>query len=237
MIELANVFVIGVGPGSSEYITNIATRIIQNADIVAGYEFTLKTIRSLIQNKEVHIVTLENQESIYKKIKKKIGNKKLVIPFTGDVNFSESEIVDRLIEIFGDVKIIPGISSIQIAAAKAHIPLDKSKIITFHVSTSIENKKIELQNAILDDLNLIILPRPWPKQSKKHFMPSEIAIYLKKHGFDTNKLQTYVYEALTTDDQKIFKGTVQDLENKEFSSLSVMIIKQTKLESYINLVK
>jgi len=50
----------------------------------------------------------------------------LVIPFTGDVNFSESEVVDRLIEIFGDVELIPGISSIQVAASKAQVPLDKS---------------------------------------------------------------------------------------------------------------
>jgi len=41
----------------------------------------------------------------------------LVIPFTGDVNFSESEVVDRLVEIFGDVELIPGISSIQVAAS------------------------------------------------------------------------------------------------------------------------
>ena len=34
------------------------------------------------------------------------------IPFTGDVNFSESEVVDRLLEIFGgwNVEMIPGIS-------------------------------------------------------------------------------------------------------------------------------
>ena len=57
----------------------------------------------------------------------------LVIPFTGDVNFSESEVVDRLVEIFGDVELVPGISSIQVAASKAQVPLDKSKVITMHV--------------------------------------------------------------------------------------------------------
>ena len=42
-----------------------------------------------------------------------------MVPFTGDVNFSESEVVDRLIEIFGDIQIVPGISSIQVAASRA----------------------------------------------------------------------------------------------------------------------
>ena len=38
------------------------------------------------------------------------------ILFTGDANFSESELVDRLMELFCDdnIEIIPGISSIQL---------------------------------------------------------------------------------------------------------------------------
>jgi len=96
------------------------------------------------------------------------------------VNFYESEVVDRLIEIFGDVKIVSGICSIQVAAAKARVPLDKSKVITMHISTAIEREKIELQKALLDGLSVVLVPRPWPKEPAKHFMPSEIAFYLKK---------------------------------------------------------
>ena len=88
---------------------------------------------------------MEDQEEVYQKISKELDGRVLVVPFTGDVNFSESEVVDRLIEIFGDVEIIPGISSIQVAASKAKVPIDKSKVITMHVTTSIEEKKLELQ--------------------------------------------------------------------------------------------
>jgi len=158
----------------------------------------------------------------------------LVVPFTGDVNFSESEVVDRLIEIFGDVEIIPGISSIQVAASKAKIPLDKSKVITMHVTTSIEEKKLELQKAVVDGHNIILIPRPWPKDPKKHFMPSEIAFYLKKNGFDTSNIPVHVFESLTNGKEQTFTGSVQELEGKEFSDLSVMVISQTKPESYIN---
>jgi len=158
----------------------------------------------------------------------------LVIPFTGDVNFSESEVVDRLIEIFGEVEIVPGISSIQVAAAKAMVPLDKSKVITLHVTTSIEEKKLELQKALIDGFSVILVPRPWPKKPEKHFMPSEIAIYLRENGFNTEKMKVNVFEALTTEDETIFEGTVKDLEGKEFSDLSVMVFNQTVLDSYMN---
>jgi len=231
---MGEVYAVGVGPGSPRYITDVVKEIILYSDTVVGYKYTLKTIERLLVNKEVHEITMQDQEEVYQKIAKTLGDKTLVVPFTGDVNFSESEVVDRLIEIFGNVQIIPGISSIQVAASKARVPLDKSKVITMHVTTSIEEKKIELQKALLDGYSVVLVPRPWPKDPSKNFMQSEIAFYLKVHGFDTSKMKVHVFEFLTTEKETSFVGTVKDLEGKQFSDLSVMVFDQTKLESYIN---
>ena len=231
---MGKVFAVGVGPGSQNYITEIVRKTIVSADIIVGHKYTLDIISSLIQDKKIHIITMEDQEKTYQQIKKELGGGILVVPFTGDVNFSESEVVDRLIEVFGEVEIIPGISSVQVAASKAKIPLDKSKVITMHVTTSIEEKKIELQKAMLDGFNIILIPRPWPKDPKKHFMPSEVAIYLKKNGFDTSNIPVCVFESLTNGREQTFAGSMQELEGKEFSDLSVLVISQTKPESYIN---
>jgi len=232
--KLGKIYAVGVGPGSPKYVTEVVKEIIQNCDIVIGYKYTLKTIEDLIADKEIYEITMNNQEESYQKIYSVLDNRSLVIPFTGDVNFSESEVVDRLIEIFGDVEIIPGISSIQVAASKAKVPLDKSKVITMHVTTSIEEKKLELQKALIDGYNVVLVPRPWPKQPDKHFMPSEIAKYLKNNGFDTENMKVHVFEALTTENETGFVGTVKDLEGKEFSDLSVMVFNQFVLDSYMN---
>jgi len=231
---MGKVFVVGVGPGSQNYITEIVRKIIVGADVVVGHKYTLDIISNLIQDKKVHIITMEDQEKTYQQIKNELEDEILVVPFTGDVNFSESEVVDRLIEIFGDVEIIPGISSIQVAASKAKVPIDKSKVITMHVTTSIEEKKLELQKALIDGYSVILVPRPWPKDPEKHFMPSEIAKYLKRNGFDTSKMKVQVFEALTTENETCFDGMVNQLEGKEFSDLSVMVFNQATLESYIN---
>ena len=231
---MSKVYAVGVGPGSSDYVTKTVEEIIRNSDVVVGYKYTLRTIENFLSGKEIHEITMQTQEDVYQKVQKNLGEKTLVIPFTGDVNFSESEVVDRLIEIFGNVKIVPGISSIQVAAAKARVPLDKSKVITMHISTSIEREKFELQKALLDGLSVVLVPRPWPKEPTKHFMPSEIAFYLKKNGFNTTKLKVHVFENLTTEKETSFVGMVNDLEGKEFSDLSVMVIDQSKLDSYIN---
>ena len=231
---MAKVYAVGVGPGSPKYVTEIVKEIILNCDIVIGYKYTLKTIEQFLKGKQVIEITMNNQENSYQKILPELGERTLVIPFTGDVNFSESEVVDRLIEIFGEVEIIPGISSIQVAAAKAKVPLDKSKVITMHVTTPIEEKKLELQKALIDGFSVILVPRPWPKQPDKHFMPSEIAKYLRKNGINTEKMKVHVFESLTTENETSFVGKVKDLENEEFSDLSVMVFNQTVLDSYMN---
>mgnify|MGYP002624832620 CR=1 FL=1 len=231
---MAKVFAVGVGPGSSKFVTQIVAEIIKECDIIVGYKYTLQTIEDLIGDKEVIEITMNDQEDAYQKIASNLGEKKLLVPFTGDVNFSESEVVDRLIEIFGEVEIIPGISSIQVAASKAKVPLDKSKVITMHVTTSIEEKKLELQKALIDGFSVVLVPRPWPKMPEKHFMPSEIAQYLQKNGFETSKLRVHVFEKLTTQEETTFEGVTSDLVGKEFSDLCVMVFNQTKLDSYMN---
>ena len=231
---MRKVFAVGVGPGSKNYVTETVRKTVEKADVVVGYKYTLEAISDLIKDKKIHVITMTDQEQTYQNVKEELGDGVLVIPFTGDVNFSESEVVDRLVEIFGDVELVPGISSVQVAASRAQVPLDKSKVITMHITTSIEEKKLELQKAIIDDQNVILIPRPWPKDPQKHFMPSEVAFYLKKNGFDTSKIPVYVFESLTNGKEQTFSGFVSELEGKEFSDLSVMVISQTKPESYIN---
>ena len=227
------VFAVGVGPGSSSYVTDVVKNVISKCDVIIGYGYTLKTIEGLIGGKQILEVTMKNQEEAYQKIAEE-DNHTILVPFTGDVNFSESEVVDRLIEIFDEVEIIPGISSTQVAASKAKVPTDKSKVITMHISTSIEGKKLELQKALIDGFSVILVPRPWPKVPEKHFMPSEIALYLKRNGFDTSKMKVHVFEAVTTEMETAFEGMVSELEGKEFSDLCVMVFNQTTLESYVN---
>ncbi len=231
---MGKIYAVGVGPGSPEYVTGAAERAIRDCDVVAGYRYTLKTIEGLLEGKEVYEVTMGDQEETYQKILSGLGDRSLLVPFTGDVSFSESEVVDRLVEIFGNVEIIPGISSVQVAAARARVPLDKSRVITMHVTSSIEGKKLELQKALMDGHSVVLIPRPWPGRPDKHFMPSEIAAYLEGCGFDTGSMRVRVFEALTTEDETSFEGTVKDLEGREFSDLSVMVFGQPDPDSYMN---
>jgi precorrin-6y C5,15-methyltransferase (decarboxylating) CbiE subunit len=233
-------FVVGVGPGSPKYLTDIAKEAIRKCQYVIGYKYTLRTIETIIDRSKQNVfeVTLWNQEAIYQDVFKKMKNNEYcIVPFTGDVSFSESEVVDRLLEIFGDdnVEIIPGISSIQVAAAKSKVPLDKAYIATFHVTGNIEKKKKELVEAISEGQSAILLPRPWFNDPSKRFMESDMARFLKSNGINTSTLNTTVFEYLTNEEKEaVFKGKASELEGKEFSDLSVLVIDQTKRQTYLD---
>jgi cobalt-precorrin-7 (C5)-methyltransferase len=232
-------FVVGVGPGSPKYLTDAAKEAIKKSRYIVGYAYTLSTIEGVIDRsrQEIHTVTMNTQETVYQDIygKMKDGDY-CTVPFTGDVNFSESEVVDRLVQIFGkeNVEIIPGISSIQVAAARSFVPIDKALVVTFHVTGDIEQKKIELLEAVKKGMSVILLPRPWPRDHTKHFMQSEIAKFLRGNGVDTSQLRAWVFEHLTTEKETRFTGMVSDLEGKEFSDLSAMVIDQSKPQTYLD---
>jgi precorrin-6y C5,15-methyltransferase (decarboxylating) CbiE subunit len=233
-----NLFIVGVGPGSPQYMTCIAIDAINKSQYIIGYKYTLDIIENIIDRtrQEVHQVTMWNQESIYLNVYKKMKDGEYcTVPFTGDANFSESEVIDRLLEIFGDdnVEIIPGVSSIQVASSKSKIPLDKTHVLSFHISADIEKKKKELINAIKDEKSVILLPRPWPADPSRNFMQSDIAKFLRFNGIDTSLLNVWIFEYLTHyNKETVFRGKVIDLEGMIFNALSVMIIDQNKRQSY-----
>ena len=229
---MARVYAVGVGPGSPRYVTGAAADAIRGCDVVVGYRYTLNTIRGLISGMDVREVTMQNQEEAYQGLAG--SSKRILVPFTGDVSFSESEVVDRLVEIFGDVEIVPGISSVQVAAARAAVPLDKSRVITMHVTSSIEGKKRELVEALAGGQSVILVPRPWPNRPDKQFMPSEAALHLRGAGLDTGGMGVKVFENLTMPDEAVFEGTVNDLVGREFSSMCVMVFARTRPDSYMN---
>jgi len=237
-IEDKKLFLVGVGPGSSTYLTDVVRDVIRKSKYLIGYKYTLSIIRDLIipDFHQVYEVTMKNQDEIYNKVYKKMReNEFCTIPFTGDVNFSESEVVDRLLEIFGNdkVELMPGISSIQVAASRAKVPLDKARVLSFHITENIEDKKRELVQVIQDKKSVVLVPRPWNNNSEKNFMQPQIALYLKNEGIDTSKLIVWVFEFLTTAEERVFRGKLNELENMDFSAMSVLVIDQVRRKTYL----
>jgi cobalt-precorrin-7 (C5)-methyltransferase len=64
-------------------------------------------------------------------------------------------------------------------------------------------------------------------------MQSEIALFLKKEGLDTSSLKVWVFEFLTAAEEKMFKGKLNELEGRDFSPMSVMVVDQVIRKTYL----
>ena len=213
------VYAVGVGPGSPEYVTAKVAGLIRKATVVAGFQHSLKAVADLTRGKKVIPIPYKDQEATYRHIRDDLRSDDIcVFTATGDPMFSDSEYLERLSRNFGIIEIIPGISSIQVAAAKANIPLEDIVLITFHVSGDIEEKKRKLLEAVRGGERVILLPRPWD------FMPNEIARWLIINGVDGEK-QCIIFEFLTLSNEKVTKSSLKDLMGLTFSDLSVMVMK------------
>lgn len=218
------VFIVGVGPGSPGYLTREAERVISEANIVVGWELDLLPARSLTTGKKVYLQDVSNYIQVAEEAAdeaKKTGETVAVLRI-GDPCISSG--LAGLLKVFHDfeVKIVPGISSIQLAAAAAQINMDESVVISFHNGgDDLQEKRRLMLDAFGRNRHLIIITGPSQK-------PDETASYLIKNGV-SETTPTLVCENLTLGDEKIFRGTLRDAIARQFSWLSVMVVSSVRL--------
>lgn len=210
------IYCVGVGPGSPEYLTIKAKNEIESADIVVGFKPALNTVRELVKGEIIEIPSHANEDEFLKHIVTKSEDKKCVFCFTGDPNFSGSQLLGK-IALRKEIEILPGISSAQVAASKAKVAFENSVFVSFHRSGSIEREKKNLLMGIKENKDIILFPRPYD------FMPKEIAEYLMEMGIRPNT-KVIIYENLTMEERVQVKS-LRELQG-EFSDLCVMIIKR-----------
>lgn len=210
------IFAIGVGPGSPEYLTIKAKNEVESADIVVGFKPALNTVKEFAKGEVIEIPSHAREAEFLKYVADKSGDKKCVFCFTGDPNFSASQLLDK-IALYDEVEILPGISSAQVAASKAKVAFEDSLFISFHKGGSIEREKGGLLSGLKESKNIILFPRPYD------FMPKEIAEYLMQNGVSPDT-EVIIYENLTMNEKESLKS-LKEIQG-EFSDLCVMVIKR-----------
>jgi len=220
---MGKVYIVGIGPGSPKYLTDKAKEAIKGADVVVAWDesssYELKTIERLTEGKKLYLQNGENFVKVYEEVAQEYRGKdtNIALIITGDPCISSG--IKHLTRIFKefDIEVISGISSVQIAAALARISLEESAVISFHYhgEVELEEKMKELLELFKRGRHIIALTG--------EVTPNEIAEYLMSKGVD-GKTQVLVCENLTLSDEKIFRGTLNQIRDKKFSPLSVSVI-------------
>ena len=129
---------------------------------------------------------------------------------TGDPGFSG--VLKPILKLADniDVEVVPGISSIQMCAAKLQISWDDANIITMH-GKGISNEIISM---LSNGKPTIILPNR---------TVNELANFLLENGIDPTR-DIVVCEKLSYPDERILKTTLKDVVNKKFNYMCVLVI-------------
>jgi precorrin-6y C5,15-methyltransferase (decarboxylating) CbiE subunit len=124
------VTVIGIGPGSKEYLTPIAQQKAEEADVLVGGERALALFRGL--NKEM-VKIGNNLEEIVDYLKQNKDKKRIAVLVSGDPGFfSFLGFLRRQHFPREELEVIPGISSLQLCMARVASPWHDLKMVSVH---------------------------------------------------------------------------------------------------------
>lgn len=215
---------IGAGPGDIGYLTQRGAELIREADVVAGFEAVLNVVRSVIPA-TAEVITMGYRDQVAKLDEVALAHhagKRCVVVFMGDIHFSGFQYLERVERACGHpVETLPGISSAQILASRAKVCFDETTFITFHRRGDLTPFKRHLVHVLQDERNAIVIPCPW--DAARSFMPPHIAAYLLEQGISPEH-PTEVWENLTRGEAE-WHGTLAECAHKEFSDMSIMLIR------------
>ena len=206
------IYIIGIGPGSSEYLTKKAVDTVKTSDYTVGSTRAIDLFDDV--NNKIAFNVKDLLDKLEKGVDLAIEGNTVSILSTGDPGFSG--VLNTVLRIANEknfpeekIEVIPGISSLQLAAARNHIQWDNANVMTFHGRENIE----DILKVINNGKTTIALP------SKK---VRDMAQFLLDNGVDEHR-EVVVCERLSYDDEKIVRSTLKDIANSEFTYMCIMV--------------
>lgn len=227
----ATVEAVGVGPGGRDHLTPSARRSIETADVVVGFGSVVEHVRDLAGGVVLACSYNDEAERLARFGEYVADGASATAVLAGDPSVSGRAFLEKVEAAAGrPVRVVPGVSSIQVAAARARIPFEDSTFVTLHQRGDLG---ADLDRLVADagDRHLLVLPRPYD------CMPGDVAAHLVDGGAAPD-LESRVYERLTLDGESETATSIGDLathaggdrpEDSPFSDLSVLVVRREEL--------
>jgi len=220
----AVVHAVGIGPGNREFLTPRGERAIAEADVVVGFETVVEFVAGLTDADLLTCGYRDEGETLAAFAERVEAGETGTAVLMGDPNHSGFQFlgkVERAVD--APVRVVPGISSLQVAASRARTPMEDTEFVTLHKRGDLDPDVRRLRETV-GDRHLLVLPRPFD------LMPGDIAADLLDAGAAPD-LTALVLEKLTHDDETITRTTLGDLaehagDETPFSDLSVLAVRR-----------
>jgi cobalt-precorrin-7 (C5)-methyltransferase len=221
---------VGIGPGNPEYLTPRGKRAIEEAEVLVGFETVIDLVGRTAERSGTDLLACgyrDESETLEIFAERVASGARGTAVLMGDPNFSGYQFLGKIQQAIGaPVRVVPGISSLQIAASRARTPMEDSSFITLHKSGAIEPDLDRLCRTV-GERHLLVLPRPYD------WMPGDIAAALSEAGASAS-LEALVFERLTHEDEAVTRTTLGELashaggtgrDSTPFSDLSVLVVR------------
>ena len=198
------IYVIGIGPGDNNLLTKEAAMLLEGCDLVAGAKTVVEATGT--RKPVCHEFT---SDGIQKYLEEHPAFRRIAVVMRGDTGFYSG--AKKLVDRFGkdQVKLVPGLSSITVFAAKLGLGWDDAALISLHGREGDLIRTIDTHRktfALTGGANTV----------------GNICRKLCEYGF--GELTVTVGEKLTYPDEKITRETARTLAEREFDPLSVIYI-------------
>ena len=198
------VYVVGIGPGSRELLTPEAREALEDCDAVIGASSVTEMTGT---SKPVFREYLP--AGIRDVLRENPSVRCAAVVMRGDTGFySGARNLAKQLSDY-DVRIIPGISSVSLLAARLNASWDDARLVSMHGR----------------DQNIAVLAG----RSRRMFVlcggdntPQAVCRRLTDYGY--GKLEAAVGERLSYPDEKVTRGKVAELAEMQFGTLSVLYI-------------
>jgi cobalt-precorrin-7 (C5)-methyltransferase len=223
------IYAVGIGPGNPEYLTPRGQRAIREADVVVGFETVVEYV-SDNTNAELLTCGYADEAAALTTFAERVADGAAgTAVLMGDPNHSGYQFLGKVQDAVPDsraVRIVPGISSLQVAASRARTPMEATTFVTLHKSGDLTADLARLR-ADVGERHLLVLPRPFD------WMPGDVAAELLAGGAAAS-LEALVLEQLTHDAESSTRTTLGELashagdgsaDETPFSDLSVLVVR------------
>ncbi len=219
-------YIIGVGPGSSDFLSERARDRIHRAQVILGWDMDLLPAKDLLTGKEIYRQDVKNYREAAKEVAEKFKDTDTAVAIlrVGDPCISSGLI--GLLELFAgyEIEIVPGVSSVQLASSLARINIDQAVVITFHESGDIEERMRFMRDAVRSGRHLLML-------SGEELRPGAAARYLVEQGIPET-LPVLICERLTLPNETLTWTTLGKLRDLQPYWLAVIVIVHTASDEH-----
>lgn len=200
--------VVGIGPGSPDYLLPIAKRAIENARVLVGSK---RALDSFARDNIATKVIGRDIKDVIDFIKHKLTIQDVVVMVSGDPGFYS--LLGALQGNFpsSQLTVIPGISSVQLAFARISQLWHNASLVSMHgrePSADCLKYEVNKKLGILTDFT---------------YNPQKISQTLIAHGWPIES-QVWLCENLSYDNERIVPSTLKQITTMEGFCHCVMVV-------------